>query len=255
MSKRFTDTDIWKKPWFRALRPQEKIAWKYITDQCDNVGVWEADTELADFMIGEPIDWQGFRERCNGNIEILPNGKWWLVDFVDFQYGNLRGDVNDKARQSYVRLLDKHGLLGVYKGHTRGLEAHKDKDKDKDKEKEKDKSGFQSDADTVIAYLNKKTGRSFKAIDSNRKGIIARLNDGYSVEDAKHVIDVKCDEWLGTDYEKHLNCETLFRPSKFDKYLQTQRQVDVDQVVVSKPDPEIGTEQFEILKGRLNATG
>jgi hypothetical protein len=142
MSKRFTDKDIWKKKWFRKLTPAEKCAWRYITDMCDNVGVWDVDTELAEIFIGEEIDWKEFREKTNGNIVVLQNEKWWLVDFVTFQYGELHEDVNDKARQSYINLLKKHGLweqyLGVSKGLNRGLQGPQEKEKDKEKDKEKE---------------------------------------------------------------------------------------------------------------------
>ena len=212
------------------LSPAEKTAWAYITANCDNVGVWSPNTKLADFVIGEPIDWEGFAGRCNGNVQILDNGKWWLVDFVDFQYGDLRGEVIDKARLSYVRLLEKHGLWSDYqgacKGLGRGFYAHKDKDKEKDKDKDKSGDVFNEDADEIITHLNETAGSHFKSIDSNRKGIIARLNDGYTVDDCKSVIGTKCAEWLDTDMAKHLNPETLFRPSKFEKYLNQAKIAD-----------------------------
>lgn len=75
MSKRFYDTTIWRKPWFRQLAPAQKAAWFYILCECDNVGVWISDTEAAEFYIGEKVDWTALRENCNGNIEVLPNGK------------------------------------------------------------------------------------------------------------------------------------------------------------------------------------
>ena len=68
-------------------------------------------------------------------------------------------------------------------------------------------------------YLNKVTGRSFKNIQSNQKLVAARLNAGYTKMDLKMVIDYKTAEWKGTDYEKYLQPSTLFRPSKFDEYL------------------------------------
>ena len=137
MAKRFTDTEIWKKPWFRKLPAVEKCAFRYLKDSCDNVGVWDADFEQAEFCIGSSVDWKSFVEKTNGNVRILESGKWWLVDFCDFQYGELKEDTANKAHQSYIRLLKKHGLWetyqGAYKGHVWGIDAHKDKDKEKDK--------------------------------------------------------------------------------------------------------------------------
>ena len=41
----------------------------------------------------------------------------------------------------------------------------------------------------------------------------------YHTEDLKAVIDKKVAEWKGTEFEKYLTPETLFRPSNFEKYL------------------------------------
>lgn len=76
----------------------------------------------------------------------------------------------------------------------------------------------------IIEYLNKKSNSNFR-IDSrnNRLHISARVADGYKLEDFKKVIDIKCEEWLGTPMEKYLNPETLFRLSNFEKYLNQKK--------------------------------
>lgn len=108
MGKRFTDTDIWTKPWYRKLSPAEKCAFTFLTASCDNVGVWIPDFELANFMIGQEIDWQDLIKKCNNNIEVLDNGKWWLPDFCAFQYGCLRR--GSTLYKKLVSLLIHHGL-------------------------------------------------------------------------------------------------------------------------------------------------
>ncbi len=71
----------------------------------------------------------------------------------------------------------------------------------------------------VVDYLNQKAGTKYKSNSKNTtKHIKARLNDGYTLEDFKSVIDKKCSEWLNTDMEKYLCPDTLFG-SKFEKYL------------------------------------
>lgn len=71
----------------------------------------------------------------------------------------------------------------------------------------------------AIDYLNQKAGTKYKSSSKNTtKHIKARLNDGYTLEDFKTVIDKKCSEWLNTDMEKYLCPDTLFG-SKFEKYL------------------------------------
>lgn len=71
----------------------------------------------------------------------------------------------------------------------------------------------------TVDYLNEKAGTKYKSNSKNTtKHIKARINDGYTLEDFKSVIDKKCSEWLNTDMEKYLCPDTLFG-SKFEKYL------------------------------------
>lgn len=136
MSKRFTDTCLWEKIWFRKLTPIEKCAWFYIKDRCDSVGVWEPDYEIAEIFIGGHLDWDAFREKCNGNIITFNGGKWFLVDFCSYQYGELNPEC--RPHQSYLKLLEKHGIKGYPKGIHTLKEKEKEKDKEKEQEQEKD---------------------------------------------------------------------------------------------------------------------
>lgn len=72
----------------------------------------------------------------------------------------------------------------------------------------------------VIDYLNQKLGTSYKPnAFKNKKAINARVNEGYTVEDFKTVINNKVNDW-GNDSKmsKYLRPETLFG-TKFDSYL------------------------------------
>ncbi len=71
----------------------------------------------------------------------------------------------------------------------------------------------------VINYLNEKTGRRYKATENYNRLINGRKSEGHTVEEMKQVIDIKCDEWSGTDMEKFLRPSTLFAPSHFEDYL------------------------------------
>jgi uncharacterized phage protein (TIGR02220 family) len=70
----------------------------------------------------------------------------------------------------------------------------------------------------VLDYFNQKAGTHYRQVEGNYKHIKARLQD-FTIDDLKAVIDKKCDEWKGTEWEKYLTLETLFRPSNFEKYL------------------------------------
>ena len=74
--------------------------------------------------------------------------------------------------------------------------------------------------ETVILHLNELAGTHYRPTKADTiKVITARLKEGYSVDDLKLVVSYKCDEWMGTDMQKYLRPETLFRPSKFESYL------------------------------------
>lgn len=95
--------------------------------------------------------------------------------------------------------------------------------------------------DEVIDYLNGRSGKHYRSkTESTRKMIRARFADGYTLEDFKHVIDVKISQWLGTEQERYLRPETLFRPGKFESYLNESPQPESrpDSVDWSKYDPE-----------------
>ncbi len=74
----------------------------------------------------------------------------------------------------------------------------------------------------IIEYLNLKTGSKFKpSTKPYVQAIRSRLKEGYTVSDFKTVIDKKCREWQGTKLEKYLTPKTLFAPSHFDTYLNS----------------------------------
>lgn len=75
----------------------------------------------------------------------------------------------------------------------------------------------------IINYLNLKTGKKFKATKSTTKHIHGRLAEGFTVDDCKEVIDKKCTDWLSNpNMNEYLRPDTLFRPTKFQGYLNKQ---------------------------------
>lgn len=71
----------------------------------------------------------------------------------------------------------------------------------------------------VVEYLNKVCGTKYRyTTKSTQRHIQARLNDGYTFDDFKTVIDKKSKEWKGTEHERYLSPDTLFG-TKFEKYI------------------------------------
>ena len=75
----------------------------------------------------------------------------------------------------------------------------------------------------IIDYLNEKTGRNYKhKAKINQRVIKARMNEGYTLEEFKTVIDKKSVEWNDdVKMKEYLRPETLFS-TKFDRYLNEE---------------------------------
>lgn len=71
----------------------------------------------------------------------------------------------------------------------------------------------------IINYLNLKTNKNYKTTTQKTRSLIkARMNEHFTVDDFKIVINKMCTEWTGTHMEKYLRPETLFG-TKFESYL------------------------------------
>ena len=107
----------------------------------------------------------------------------------------------------------------------------RDKNKEKKNIKRKENSdepkgsvvdGYIQPVTEIVDYMNQKLGTHYKPkSQSTQKHIVARLKEGYSVEDFRKVIDKKCAQWMGSSMAKYLRPETLFG-SKFEGYLNEQ---------------------------------
>lgn len=89
-------------------------------------------------------------------------------------------------------------------------------------------------AKQIIDYLNEKLGTRYTTKSkSTIKHINARLEEGFTYNDFKIVIDKKVADWKGTRFEPYLRPDTLFS-TKFEGYLnqtgKTQETNDFTQI-------------------------
>lgn len=133
MAKRFTDTEIWDLEWFMALNQKHKLLIKFIFDKCDVAGIWKPNWPLASVYIGEKCTVNDL-ETLKNQVKDLGNGRFFVPDFVSFQYGELSEACN--PHKKVISILKKERLL---EGYLKGTLTLQDKDKDKDKEEEQDK--------------------------------------------------------------------------------------------------------------------
>lgn len=137
MSKRFTDTEKYKKPFIKGLPAAYKLLWDYLYHDCDFAGIWQKDFEVAQIRIGvdAPITEEMALELFNKDekrIVVFDHGtKWFIRPFISFQYGELQS--RNRAHMAVILSLGRKGLI---KPLISPLEGAKDKEKEKDKEKD-----------------------------------------------------------------------------------------------------------------------
>lgn len=151
-----------------------------------------------------------------GMIEII-NNTITIPNWEKHQSLDKLEQAKEKNRQRVAAHRERQKALASCNDYSNvtvtpcnGTDIEEDKDRDKEK-----KEIYAS----VIARLNEKAGTSYKHSSKATQGHInARIAEGYTVEDFYTVIDKKCEEWRGTDFEKYLRPSTLFG-SKFENYL------------------------------------
>ena len=88
----------------------------------------------------------------------------------------------------------------------------------------------------IVDYLNEKAGTHYRAGVAKTQALIkARANEGFTEADFRTVIDKKCADWIGTEYEQYLRPQTLFG-TKFESYLnQIPQQNRIDSRLITSP--------------------
>jgi hypothetical protein len=162
MAKRFTDTGIWDKGWFRKLSPKMKEAWRFLCDKCDHAGVWDVDMDTMSHFINEAVTIDDLKSFLGDRLKFVRADKIFIDGFIEFQYNCSVENLNlsNKVHFSVRKILEKHG---VCKPLTSPLQGAKDKDKDKDKDKVKERA-----LEKIYALYPKKEGktRAFKTLRS-----------------------------------------------------------------------------------------
>lgn len=166
-----------------------------------------------------------------GMIEVVDNiiclshwEKWQAADGLAV--------IREQTRKRVAKHREKQRLAaGNVTGNVTVTESNAT-DIDIDKEEDKNKEIYT----VVVSYLNEKAGTKYRPTSAKTKTAIhARIADGFTVENFKTVIDKKCTEWIGTEWEKFLRPSTLFG-TKFEEYLNANTKGGNRNAGNTKPD-------------------
>lgn len=234
MAKRFSDSNKWSKPFIRSMKAPYKLLWLFILDECDHAGLWQVDFDTAQIKTGEKLDKEQAAKLFSDKIIEVDSGeKWFIVDFIDFQYGQLQ--ANNRVHVSVANILRKYDLIDESlclkkvenKGLTTPLQGCKDKDKDKAMDKDKDNMGVKN---------KKSTKHSFEDSEYFDKAVFAQMlqssSEPYCKADPNHYWE-SCKNGSDSKGYKYLNwsaaiktwIRTDIHEGKF-KSIKTQAKVE-----------------------------
>ena len=150
----------------------------------------------------------GMIEIIDGAVTIPNWGKHQNLDKIETK--------NEYMRKYMAEYRSKQKLLACKTNSKSNSKSNvRQADKNRLDENRLDKNIYVE----VIDYLNNKIGSKYMATSKvTREKIHARVEDGFTLDNFKTVIDKKADEWIGTEQEKYLRPETLFG-TKFEGYL------------------------------------
>lgn len=176
------------------------------------------------------------RERERNDKGQLVNADWQLADTPMFKKRTL-----DKRTLENCTLLNTNltNEKLTKEEHTNNSRAKPDSIADEVK--------------TIVGYLNEKTKSTYRTTTRETKRLIkARLNEGFTVDDFKTVIDKKTAVWFNdTKMKNYLRPTTLFGP-KFEEYLNEKVKGVPDQP--NKNDPYY-TEKINPMTGQPDPNG
>lgn len=158
-----------------------------------------------------------------GLIDVLDNGAIYMLDIQNFiGKGSSEADRKREYRQRIEtdRTNVQTNLRQISDKSTPEIEIELEKEIEiKNTHSPAKQDNTPKEVYEIIDYLNLKTGKSYKHTTKKTQSLIkARLNEHFTVDDFKKVIDNMCAKWIGTKWEEFLRPNTLFA-GKFDDYL------------------------------------
>lgn len=188
--------------------------------------------EIALVLDEEPVDVEFLLTFLRGKqlVDYSAERDDVAFKFTDDVVAGLIGKETGSAKR--VRAYRKRAKQLALQSNTevtrRNTEKELELDSELELDLEKEKNHCPADAEpvfpwqSVIDYLNEKTGKHFRHTGTNKGLVLSRHKDGFTADDMQKVIDNQCRLWLSdTKMAKYLQPSTLFRASKFEGYLNS----------------------------------
>lgn len=256
--KRIVDTSFWTDGKVDEFSPEDKYFLLYLLTNpfCKQLGIYEISVKQAAFQMGYSVDvFNVLLDRFENKYRMIVFSKETneiaIKNFLRHSVMKGGKPVEDCIKQDMAKVKNKKLIDFVFSHLYRcdglnvtvkqlvdeyitsnniDIDIENDIHNDNDNDRTCDESSTNrvrivhdsSMYDEIISYLNEKAGTRYKPTTAKTKTAIkARLAEGFTLDDFKTVIDNKCRDWLGTEWEKFLRPETLFG-TKFEGYLNAK---------------------------------
>lgn len=221
-SKKIVETDF-----FMEMSPTAKLLYFYLNMSADDDG-FVGNPKTIKLISGATDDdlkiliAKQFIIPFDSGVIVIKD--WKIHNYIakdrynETQYIKEKSELSTEENGSYTKCIQNV----IHFDDTGKDRLGKDR-LGKDKNIMSDKSDDVIPYSEILDYLNKKTSRSFRNVEANKKLIRARWNEGYKLDDFKAVIDNMVFNWIGKNFngvpaENYLQPKTLFS-NKFDSYL------------------------------------
>lgn len=149
--------------------------------------------------------------------------KWYRINFDKF-YFDFKGQLDNSERTT---CQDRSCQCASQRTDNMSSPITKEVINIKERER-KENTNVEMNLDPVseiINYLNAKTSKQFKT-NTNSKYIMERLQEGYTLDNLKQVVDLKASQWLhDSKMNMYLRPSTLFSMKNFENYLNESYEV------------------------------
>lgn len=149
MAKRFFNTQRIEEDWYLNLSCKQRELFRYCESKCDQAGVLNFNAKIASSYVGEKVD---EADLAALPIKKLDNGRFWIVDFISEQNGEL--SEHSPAHKPIFKSIKENTLSELLNTlsntlYNRVQEKEIVIDKEKDKEIEKE-MGIEKESETEI---------------------------------------------------------------------------------------------------------
>jgi uncharacterized phage protein (TIGR02220 family) len=174
-------------------------------------------------------------------IDIISLGLFECYDNRIFCFKLLKRLDTSMTSSSKMRSLITEAKHSHDKVMTESCKTRLDKTRREETRRDKNSPAYTE----IIDYLNSKANTSYRHTTGKTRELIhARCNEGFTLDDFKTVIDKKCSEWMGTEFQQYIRPQTLFG-TKFEAYLN-QKEVKKTKTQTAYDDDYYANDQ-EVL--------